>query len=248
MTLNFQFVLFWLAMLAAGLSLGYLFLRSVLGRQAAQKNLAYAAPWIVLGGLAALLFPLLGAYGLIALLGIYILVVAIWLISWPTRLKGAGALKLSVGRTAQNEALHWVSLVTTAGAIALTLLLLDQLTGPLSTTIGIISGLVQILFFWTIPLFFFLLSRTHLEIREHGLAYLFAWQPWERIVAFGWDDDQPSTLLFKLVPRSPISRRYITMTIPAMQVEAVDKILERFLIEDEDLDDEIDNEMDNNLD
>lgn len=240
MTLNFQFVLFWLAMLAAGLSLGYLFLRSVLGRQAAQKNLAYAAPWIVLSGLAGLLVPLLGAYGLVALLGIYILAVAIWLISWPARCKGAGALKLSVGKTAQNEALHWVGLLTTAGAIALTVLLLDQLTGPLTTVTGLISGLVQIVFFWTIPLLFFLLGRTHLEIRENGLAYLFAWQPWERIIAFGWDDDQPNTLLFKLVPRSPISRRYMTMTIPTAQVETVDKILERYLIEDEDLDDEID--------
>ena len=85
MTLNFQFVLFWLAMLAAGLSLGYLFLRSVFGRQAAQKNLAYAAPWILLGGLAGLLVPFLGAYGLVVLLGFYILVVAIWLISWPAK-------------------------------------------------------------------------------------------------------------------------------------------------------------------
>lgn len=240
MTLNFQIVFFWLAMLAAGLALGYLSLRSVLGRQAAQKNLIYVAPWIVLGGLAGLLVPFLGAYGLVALLGIYILLVALWLISWPSRLKGAGALTLDVGKTAQNSALSWVSLLTVAGAIALTLLLLDQLTGPLTTTTGIISGLVQILFFWTIPLFFFLLSRTHLEIRENGLAYLFAWQPWERIVAFGWDDDQPNTLLFKLVPRSPVSRRYMTMTIPTAQVETVDKILERYLIEDEDLDDEID--------
>ena len=244
MTLNFQFVLFWLAMLAAGLSLGYLFLRSVFGRQAAQKNLAYAAPWILLGGLAGLLVPFLGAYGLVVLLGFYILVVAIWLISWPTRLKGAGVLKLSVGKTTQNESLHWIALVTTAGAIALTILLLDQLTGPLTTLTGIISGLIQILFFWTMPLFFYLLSRTHLEIRENGLAYLFAWQPWERISAFGWDDDQPSTLLFKLVPRSPISRRYMTMTIPTAQVETVNKILERYLIEDEDLDDEMDGETD----
>lgn len=243
MSLNFQFVLFWLAMLAAGLSLGYLFLRSVLGRQAAQKNLAYAAPWIVLGGLAGLLVPLLGAYGLVVLLGIYILIVAIWLVSWPTRLKGAGALKLSVGKTTQNEALSWLGLVTTAGAIALTVLILDQLTGPFTTLTGTISGLVQILFFWTIPLFFFLISRTHLEIRENGLAYLFAWQPWERIAAFGWDDDQPNTLLFKLVPRSPVSRRYMTMTIPTAQVETVDKMLERYLIEDEDLDDEMDGEM-----
>ena len=242
MTLNFQFVLFWLAMMAAGLSLGYLFLRSVLGRQAAQKNLIYAAPWIVLGGLAGLLFPLLGAYGLVALLGIYILIVAIWLISWPARLKGAGDLKLSVGKTAQNEALNWMALLTTAGAIALTVLLLDKITGPLTTPTGMISGLVQISFFWTIPLFFFLLSRTHLEIRENGLAYLFAWQPWERIVAFGWDDDQPNSLLLKLVPRSPISRRYMTIAIPAVQVETVDKMLERYLIEDEDLDDEMDGE------
>ena len=242
MTINFEFVLFWLAILAAGMALGYLFLRTISGRQAAQKTLLYSAPWIFLGGFVGILVPLVGAYGLVALLIIYILVVAIWLVSWPVRRKGAGELQLTVGKTAQNKALDWVALLATGGAIALTFLLLDRITGPLSTPTGIISGIIQILFFWTIPLFFYLLSRSELEIRENGLAYLFAWQPWERITAFGWDDDLPSTLLFKLVPRSPISRRYMTMTIPAAQVDPVDKILERYLIEDENLDDEIDNE------
>ena len=177
---------------------------------------------------------------MIVFLAVYLLVVAIWLVSWPVRRKGAGAVKLSIAKTGQDKAFIWMALLTAGGAIALTLFLLDRLTGPLTTPTGIISGIVQIMFLWTIPLFFLLLSRSHLEVRENGLAYLFAWQPWERIVAFGWDDDKPNTLLFKLAPRSFISRRYMAMTIPADQVETTDKVLERYLIEDENLDDEMD--------
>lgn len=240
MTLNVQFFLFWIAVLAVGIAIAYFLLSAISGSQAAQKNLVYSTPWLVLGGLAVALIPFLGAYGLIVLLGIYLLAVAIWLISWPARRQSAGEVKLSIAKTGQDKAFIWMALITAGSAIALTFFLLDRLTGPLTTPVGTASGIVQILFLWTIPLFFLLLSRSPLEIRENGIAYLFAWQPWERIVAFGWDDDKPNTLLFKLVPRSPISRRYMAMTIPSDRVETVDRLLERYLIEDENLDDEID--------
>ena len=243
MTLNIQFILLLLAVLAAGAALGYVLLRAIAGPEAAKKNLAYSLPWIVLGAIALTLIPFLGAYGLIALLGAYVLIAALWLLSWPIRRKGAGNLQLSIAKTGQDKAFIWLALLTAGGAIALTLFLLDRITGPLATPTGIASGIVQILFLWTIPLFFLLLSLSHLEIRDNGLAYLFAWQPWERILAFGWDDDKPNTLLFKLDPRSPISRRYMTMTIPIDQVETTDKILERYLIEDENLDEEMDSEL-----
>ena len=242
MALNFQFILFWLAVLAVGIVLAYFLLSAISGSQAARKNLVYSTPWIVLGGLAVALIPLLGTYGLIVLLGVYLLAVAIWLMSWPARRKNAGEVKLSIAKTGQDKAFIWMALLTAGCAIALTLFLLDRLTGPITTPAGTASGIVQILFLWTIPLFFLLLSRSPLEIRENGIAYLFAWQPWERIVAFGWDDDKPNTLLFKLVPRSPVSRRYMAMTIPSDRVETVDRLLERYLIEDENLDDEIDGE------
>ena len=240
--INLQFVLLWLAILAIALAISYIAMRVVLGPQAAKKNIGYALPWLVIGGLIGVLVPFLGSYGIVALLGIYTLIVVVWLLSWPLRRKGAGELRLSIGRTAQSKALFWVALLTAGGAIALTIMLIDRITGPLSTPAGIISGIVQILFLCVMPLFFFSLSRSSLEIRENGLAYLFAWQPWERIAAFGWDDDKPSTLLLKVIPRSPISRRYMTLTIPAAQVDPVDKILEGYLIEDEGLDDEMDGE------
>lgn len=243
MALNLPFVLIMLAISAAGLALGYIILRTVLGPQAAQKNLAYSLPWILLGALLGLLVPFLGPYGLTALLIVYMVAVALWLVSWPWRKKAAGELKLDVGRTTQSNAFLGIALLTTVGAIALILILLDRITGPLATPAGILSGIVQILFLCTVPLFFFFLSRSHLEIRENGLANLFAWQPWERIAAFGWDDDKPNTLLLKAIPRSFISRRYITFSIPSAQVETVDKILEGYLIEDDNLDEEMDGEL-----
>ena len=242
MTLNWPFILLWIVILAVILAISYVAMRVVLGPEAAKKNLTYAVPWLLLGGLIGLLIPFLGNYGVVALLGVYTLAVVLWLASWPWRRKGAGEVKLNVGRTTQNKSLLWLSLLTAGGAIALIVLLVDQITGPLSTPAGIISGVVKVLFLCVVPLFFFLLSRSSLVIREHGLAYLFTWQPWERIAAFGWDDDKPSTLLLKVVPRSPISRRYMTFVIPATQVESVDRILEGYLIEDEDLDEEIEGE------
>ena len=223
-------VLFILA-IAIALCLGYVIARGVLGTQAAQSNLIYAAPWLVIGALIPLLLTSIGRYGLIIFYAIYVLSVLAWLVSWPWRKRTAGNLLLEVGATTQNKLLFWLGLGLVGLAIAMTIPLLDRLTGDLVTTGGIISGIITISFWWMIALLFLLLGRSQLEIRENGLAYLFAWQPWERIQAFGWDDDKPNTLILKATPRTPFSRQYITISIPPAQQAEVDKLLEDYLLE-----------------
>ena len=223
-------VLFILA-IAIALCLGYVIARGVLGTQAAQRNLIYAAPWLVIGALIPLLLTSIGRYGLIIFYAIYVLSVLAWLVSWPWRKRTAGNLLLEVGATTQNKLLFWLGLGLVGLAIAMTIPLLDRLTGDLVTTGGIISGIITISFWWMIALLFLLLGRSQLEIRENGLAYLFAWQPWERIQAFGWDDDKPNTLILKATPRTPFSRQYITISIPPAQQAEVDKLLEDYLLE-----------------
>ena len=223
-------VLFILA-IAIALCLGYVVARAVLGTQAAQRNLIYAAPWLVIGSLIPLLLTSIGRYGLIIFYALYVLSVLAWLVSWPWRKRTAGNLLLEVGATTQNKLLFWLGLGLVGLAIAMTIPLLDRLTGDLVTTGGIISGVITISFWWMIALLFLLLGRSQLEIRENGLAYLFAWQPWERIQAFGWDDDKPNTLILKATPRTPFSRQYITISIPPAQQTEVDKLLEDYLLE-----------------
>lgn len=231
MVLNFKFLAILLTIMVLILWLGFLVARSLLGPQAARRNLFYSAPWLAAGGAIAIFLAFVGRYGLVALYGLYALGIFIWLLSWPTRKKKSGELKLEVGRTNQNKILFWAGLFLTGLAIVMTFTLLDQLTGPLATTGGRISGIAEIAFWWAIALLFIMLGLSDLEIREHGLSYLYAWQPWDRVEAFGWDDDKPNTLILRVLPRSIFSRRYVTLNIPSEQREAVDQLIDDYISE-----------------
>lgn len=87
------------------------------------------------------------------------------------------------------------------------------------------------MFWWSLAILFILLGRSQLEIRENGLCYMYAWQPWERVEAFGWDDDKPNTLILKVIPRSFVSRNFLTIGIPAAQKETVDNLIDDYLAE-----------------
>lgn len=231
MVLNLKFFVSILAIIVLTLSLGYVIARSILGPHAARRNLLYSGPWLIFGGAIALLLSFVGRYGLVALYAIYSVGVFTWLLSWPRRKQKSGELKLEVGRTSQNKALLWVGLFQSGLAIVMTLSLLDQLTGSLVTTGGIVSGLIEMTFWWAIAILFIMLGLSDLELRENGLSYLYAWQPWERVEAFGWDDDKPNTLILKVVPRSIFSRKYVTINIPATQKEAVDQLIDDYISE-----------------
>ncbi|PZO58585.1 MAG: hypothetical protein DCF15_04995 [Phormidesmis priestleyi] len=231
MSLNLEFVAFFLGFVAIALAIGYGICRVLLGPQAATRNLLYAGPWLLFGAVLAIALSLAGRFGLVGLYALYTGGVLFWLISWPLRKRSAGDLLHSIGPTSQNKIFLWVGLFQVGLAIAMTLLLLDRVTGGLVTGLGIASGIVQIAFWWSLALLFILLGRSNLEIREHGLCYLYAWQPWARVEAFGWDDDKPNTLILKLLPRSFISRRFITLTIPVDQKATVDDLIDDYLAE-----------------
>ncbi len=242
MALNFTFLAFFLTLIVVALWVGYLIARVLLGPQAARRNLFYSGPWLFGGAVIALALSFVGRYGLVALYGLYVLCVLLWLISWPIRKKKAGALKLEIGRTPQNKILLWVGLFQAGLAAVMTLPILDLLTGPLATPSSIAISLVELAFWWAIALLFILLGLSDLEIREHGLSYLYAWQPWDRVEAFGWDDDKPNTLILRMVKRSFLSRRYVTLSIPPSQKEAVDQLIDDYLSK-ADLASEMDAEM-----
>ncbi|MEL6776650.1 MAG: hypothetical protein AAFO06_05290 [Cyanobacteria bacterium J06597_16] len=240
MAINFEFLAIFLTVLVAALWVGYLTARRLLGPQAARRNLFYTAPWLMVGGAIALFLAFVGRYGLAVLYLLYAVGVLGWLLSWPWRKQKSGALKLEVGRTNQNKILFWIGLFQVGLAIVMTLANLDQLTGALVTTGGLISGIAELSFWWAIALLFIMLGLSDLELRENGLSYLYAWQPWDRVEAFGWDDDKPNTLILKVLPRSIFSRKYVTINIPDAQKEAVDQLIDDYISE-ADLATEMDN-------
>lgn len=240
MAINFEFLAIFLTVLVLALWVGYLITRRLLGPQAARRNLFYTAPWLMVGGAIALVLAFVGRYGLAVLYLLYAVGVLGWLLSWPWRKQKSGALKLEVGRTNQNKILFWIGLFQVGLAIVMTLANLDQLTGALVTTGGLISGIAELSFWWAIALLFIMLGLSDLELRENGLSYLYAWQPWDRVEAFGWDDDKPNTLILKVLPRSIFSRKYVTINIPDAQKEAVDQLIDDYISE-ADLATEMDN-------
>lgn len=231
MGLNVTFLAFFLAVMVVALGAGYLIARIVLGPQAARHNLLYSGPWLFLGAAIALILSFVGRYGLVVLYGLYAVGVLAWLLSWPIRKKQAGELKLEVGRTSQNKTLFWVGLFCVGLAVVMTLPLIGSLAGALISPVGIAASLVEIAFWWAIALLFIMLGLSDLEIHERGLSYLYAWQPWARIEAFGWDDDKPNTLILRVVKRTFFSRRYVTLRIPPAQKEAVDRLIDDYISE-----------------
>lgn len=232
-------LILFLLIVAFTLSLGYFALSRVLGPRSARRSVIHAAPAVAIGLLLPLVLAFAGRYGLVVLYGLYAVGALIWMLSWPLRKKQAGDLLLRLGRTLQSKVLLWLGLFQTGLAIAITLSRLDRFTGSLATTGGIISGAVELAFWWSLALLFILLGCSRLEIRENGLSYLLSWQPWERIQAFGWDDDKPNMLILKTFPRTFLSRRYMMLNIPADQQQRVDSLLEDYLLE-ADLDAEMD--------
>ncbi|MEO0886537.1 MAG: hypothetical protein AAFY54_11450 [Cyanobacteria bacterium J06648_10] len=210
---------------------GYWLTRTTLGSFTANRNLRYVLPWLLLGMLVPLVISLLDSYALSVLYALYAVTVLLWLLGWPLRKRQAGDMLLRVGTTLQNRIIFVVGLLLVGVAIALTLATLDLFTGALTTTAGMLSGLAKLAFWWTLALLFLAVGQSNLELHEHGLTHLFAWQPWERIVAFGWDDDKPNTLILKAKPRTVLSRRYITLSIPESQSAEVDRLLEDYLLE-----------------
>ena len=217
--------------IALGLVLSYFILSLVLGPRSARRSLTHAAPAISIGLLLPLALTFAGRHVLAALYGLYAAGALLWMISWPLRKKQAGDLLLRLRATLQSRVLLWLGLFQVGLAIAITPSRLDRFTGGLVTTGGILSGLAELAFWWSLALLFILLGSSRLEIRENGLSYLLSWQPWERIQAFGWDDDKPNTLILKTYPRTFLSRRYMMLSIPADQQQAVDTLLEDYLLE-----------------
>ncbi len=234
-----------LLVIALSFGLGYFALSSILGRSAARRSLIHVAPALLLGLLLPPILAFAGRYGLVILYGLYAAGAIVWMLSWPIRKRQAGELLLRIDATLQSRLLLWLGLFQIGLAIAITLSRLDQFTGSLVTRSGIIAGIVELSFWWSIALLFILLGCSKLEIRENGLSYLLSWQPWERIQAFGWDDDKPNTLILKTYPRTFLSRQYLTLSIPANQQQAVDSLLEEYLLE-ADLDAEMEAEMGRN--
>ncbi|MEM9949844.1 MAG: hypothetical protein AAF810_27755, partial [Cyanobacteria bacterium P01_D01_bin.36] len=216
--------------------------RKALGPQPANRNFVYALPWLIAGAVLPLILSPLGSYAFVILYGLYAVGVLLWLGSWPLRKRQAGELLIRVGTTFQNRILFVFGLLQVGLAIAMTFNQLDLFTGALATTGGMVSGIAKLAFWWTLALLFLSIGQSNLELHEHGLTHLFAWQPWERISAFGWDDDQPTTLILKTQPRTFLSRKYLTMSIPSTQVEEVDRLLEDYLLET-DLAAEMDGDM-----
>ena len=186
---------------------------------------------MLIGALFAIVLSFSGEHLLTVLLMLYALAVLLWLASWPLRKKQAGDLLLRVGANAQTKVAFFVGLLEVGVAIVLTFNQLDLFTGSLATTSGIITSISRLSFWWTLAIFFLAVGQSNLEIHEYGLTYFFTWQPWERIVAFGWDDDKPNTLILRAKQRTIISRKYITLSVPTGQVEDVDRLLEDYLLE-----------------
>ncbi|MGD1896514.1 MAG: hypothetical protein ACFB16_06105 [Phormidesmis sp.] len=223
-----MFFMFWLVLitlgsLALGLWVGYLFLVKTVGKTAAKRNFLDMLPMLAI--VYATIFGinfLDDAYQYIIFPGLYMVILAFWLISWPVRKRAAGRLLLDVGRPPQNKYFVWIGLFE--GALAAVLTWEATTRWPLEgnellRTLSLLTGL------WLVTGLFFLLNMSRMEFREGGLCYLCRYISWDRLTAYQWEPLKPETLTLHYRPRFPLLPKFLTLKMPADKHEEIERVV-----------------------
>jgi hypothetical protein len=225
MTWIWGFLIFFLALMTISVGIGYAIAAGMIGREAAQRNLHYALPWLLLGIAIACLIPLLGKYGWISFFTLYTVGISIWLLSWFFRKQEAGVLLLDIGKTAQNKLLFWVGLFEVAVAGFMTWLFFEQVSMGLPQYSSLGTEVSKLAFWWSFSIFFMLLGLSKLEFRENGICFMFSFIAWQRIKSYDWEQSKPNTLTIRFEPRYPLFPGFMSMSIPAKHRDAVSHVL-----------------------
>lgn len=221
MTWFWGFLILFFVLMAISLGIAYAAGKSMLGREAIQRNLRYALLWIFLGFAIGLIIPLFGKYALLVFKAIQILYVvglSGWLISWLFRRNKAGSLLLDTGRTLQNNLL--------LGCGLLEIVLMGFLTlAELPRYFGLNSKAFDLIFWWSFPVLFIALGLSKLEFRANGICCMLSFIPWERIRSYTWDRSKPSTLTIRIKREFPLFLGFMSILVPTNYRDAVSQLL-----------------------
>ncbi|MEI2577521.1 hypothetical protein [Scytonema sp. PRP1] len=208
-----------------------------LGHEVAQRRLLRTALLLALGFLFSLgfhslgKFPSLAKYGLISFNFLFAAFVALWLLSWNWRKTKAGALLLNAGRLSVNKIIFWFGALEVLLTILFTWSAINQISTGLESNTNLVQVISQLVFYWSLAIYFLCVGLSSLELRENGICYMFSVVKWEKLASYKWNEVKPNivTIRFKS-SRLPLFRRFWSLPISLAYRDTVNRILAEHLM------------------
>ncbi|MGF1523205.1 MAG: hypothetical protein ACFBSF_12895 [Leptolyngbyaceae cyanobacterium] len=200
---------------------GYSTGKSIVGREAANRNVRYAISYLLILFLLSLL---LGEYkhflfGTLLLLGI-IYQFGIWFF----QIQNLGDLLLSIKNTYQDKSVFRAGIFF----VFLTIFRTGALVWDSNESLqdfDLISRMVEVIFGWLVTSYLILLGLSPLEFRENGISFMYFFISWTRMKSFIWEESKPNTLTIWFKPRFFFLPGFISIPIPEKYREAATQIL-----------------------
>lgn len=220
------------------LLIGYAISRSMLGQEAALRNLLSSSFLLVL--ISALIFALLYLPQPVrdyVFSGLFIVCSIIpWLVilNWPRRKKKAGYLLWNLGWPSTHKYMLVASMIFLINAILQTILLINLVTKGVSQLDNIPEYyLSQVILYWSLAITFLWMGFSKLELRENGIYFKFGFIKWEQISSYKWEGKKGNTLTVWLKQQLPLFRTR-SWSIPVGLKNPVERMISQNMLEKKD--------------
>lgn len=219
--------------IVVALVLGYAISRSMLGQEAARRNLLSGTLLLLV------LFPLIFALNFLpqpwrdyAWLGLSIVFSAIawtYIVSWPRRKRQAGSLLWNLGRPVTYRSLLIAGVLFLISAILQTTMFIDLARKGFSGSYESPEYyLSQAFLYWSTAISCFWAGLSKLELREKGIYFKFGLIKWQQIASYKWEGAKGNTLTVWLKQRFPFFPTR-SWQIPLVHKSTIERILAQHL-------------------
>lgn len=191
------------------LLIGYAISRSMLGQEAALRNLLSSSLILVL--ISGLIFALLYLpqpardYALSTLFIVCSIIPWLVVLNWPRRKKKAGYLLWNLGWPSTHKYMLVASMIFLINAILQTILFINIVAKGVSQLDNIPEYyLSQVILHWSLAITFLWMGFSKLELRENGIYFKFGFIKWKQIDSFKWEGKKGNTLTVWLKQQLPL--------------------------------------------
>lgn len=208
------------------MAIAYAISYRTIGHQAAQRRLGRSALLILLAFFVGFGLHFLGKYGSISICFLFAAYVVLWLLTWNWRKKKAGALLFDVGRFSRSKLMLWVGVLEALLAVFNTWSAINTISTGLGNDTELVQVISQLVFFWSLAIYFLSSGLSRLEFRENGICYMLSVVKWEKLTSYRWNQEKPSivTIEFKQPPYL-LSTGFWSVPIPSAHRDTVEQIL-----------------------
>lgn len=215
-----------LIVILPAMAIAYAISYRTIGRQAAQRRLGRSALLILLAFFVGFGLHFLGKYGSISIYFLFAAYVVLWLLSWNWRKRKAGALLLDVGGFSRSKLMLWAGVLEALFAVFNTSSAINTISTGLGNDTELVEVISQLVFFWSLAIYFLSRGLSRLEFRENGICYMLSVVKWEKLTSYSWSQEKPNilTIEFKQPPYL-LSTGFWSFPIASAHRDAVKQIL-----------------------